>query len=120
MRLTEELCDDLFLKLDLRTKQHLLAFSMEMKGAEEKHPYWPTEEANYDGQAYPKGDFLHAAAIVAEESGELIKAAVQFAHEGGQYYAMHTECIQTGAMCLRFLNNAPDLPLEFNDTKPRI
>ena len=49
-------------------------------------------------------DPVHAAAIVAEESGELIKAALELVYESkGNYDTLATEAIQTAAMALRFL-----------------
>lgn len=99
--MTAEMCEELFKEQSLDTKRHVAVILMELQKAEHKHPHWPTDE---DG-----GDFIHAAAIVAEESGELIRASLQFAYEGGRYYDMHKEAIQVGAMAIRFLNNAPEL-----------
>lgn len=62
----------------------------ELKRAQEKFPYWPA-------------DYIHAAAIVNEESGELIRAALRFRYEGGDKDEMRVEAIQTAAMCIRFL-----------------
>lgn len=64
----------------------------ELKTAEGMHPDWPE-------------DVIHQAAIVAEESGELIRAALQFNYEGGSLEDMKKEAIQTAAMCIRFLKN---------------
>jgi len=63
----------------------------EVERARKKHPTWP------------KDDPLFAAAIVMEEAGELMRAAVQFRGEGGQLGACDEEAIQTAAMCIRFL-----------------
>lgn len=76
-------------------KQWIIAVSTELKGAQVKHPNWPS-------------DFVHAAAIVSEESGELVRAANLFQWEKGRYFDMHKEAMQTAAMCFRFLLNAPD------------
>jgi NTP pyrophosphatase (non-canonical NTP hydrolase) len=64
---------------------------IELKRAEEKFPGWPR-------------DPVHGAAIMAEEAGELQKAALDF------YYERHVgidemkkEAAQTAAMGLRFL-----------------
>lgn len=64
----------------------------EVARAEEKHPTWPA-------------DILHASAIVAEEAGELIRAAVKFEREGGALIEIRKEAIQVGATCIRFLLN---------------
>jgi hypothetical protein len=50
-------------------------------------------------------DPVVAAAVVAEESGELIRAALQYRNEDGKITAMKKEAIQTAAMAIRFLMN---------------
>lgn len=67
------------------------AIDAEVERARKKHPTWP------------KGDPLFAAAIVMEEAGELMRAAVQFRGEGGALELCDEEAIQTAAMCIRFL-----------------
>ena len=62
----------------------------ELTRAEVKFPEWPQ-------------DPIHAAAIVAEESGELTRAALQSTYEGGDPAAMKKEAIHTATMALRFL-----------------
>ncbi len=64
----------------------------ELRKAEQAHPTWPE-------------DNVHAAAIVGEESGELIRAALQEEYECGSKDEMVKEAIQTGAMAVRFLLN---------------
>ena len=73
-------------------EQAILEIRRELKRAEAKHPYWPK-------------DFVHAAAIVNEESGELIRAAIQLHYEGGQLEDLRKEAIQTAATCIRLLKN---------------
>jgi NTP pyrophosphatase (non-canonical NTP hydrolase) len=73
----------------------LLLIEQELKKARNKHPNWPGSES--------KQDVLFAAAIVGEESGELIRAAVQFYGELGSAEACFREAIQTAACCFRFL-----------------
>lgn len=117
MKLTKEQCEEIFAQLDLTTQQYVVAITSELEAAKEKFPGWPTDRGpDFDTpiQVIREKlchDFIEAAAIVAEESGELIRAALQFHNEDGQYYAMHKEAIQTGAMALRFLVEAPELQL---------
>lgn len=70
----------------------LLLIMAELEKAEEKHPIWPK-------------DMIHAAAIVGEESGELIRAALQFKYENGEAKEAFTEAIQTAVTSIRFLKN---------------
>lgn len=60
--------------------------------AEAKHPNWPD-------------DPIHQAAIVNEEAGELIRAALQYQYEGGSREEIRKEAIQTAATCIRLLKN---------------
>jgi NTP pyrophosphatase (non-canonical NTP hydrolase) len=62
----------------------------ELRRAEAKFPLWPK-------------DYIHAAAIVAEEAGELVRAALKGTYENGGRAAMSEEAVQTAAMALRFL-----------------
>lgn len=64
----------------------------ELGKAEHKHPHWPT-------------DVIHAVSIMQEESGEAIRAAIQYEYEGGSIEHVKNELIQTAAMCLRCLKN---------------
>ena len=63
---------------------------MELAKAKNKFPSWPTTT-------------VKAAAIVCEESGELIRAALHHEDEGGTLADCDEEAIQTAAMCIRFL-----------------
>lgn len=62
----------------------------EYQRAKNVHPNWPS-------------DVIHASAIVSEESGELVRASLQFVYENGKHEEMVKEAIQTSAMGLRFL-----------------
>ena len=64
----------------------------EVNRAKEIHPEWPD-------------DVIHAVAIVAEESGEAVRAALNYAYHGGAKKDIKTELIQTAATCIRALNN---------------
>jgi hypothetical protein len=71
-------------------QQAMKAILEEVAIASKKFPTWPT-------------DAVHASAVVAEESGELTRAALQFNYENGGALSMMDEAIQTGAMAVRFL-----------------
>lgn len=64
----------------------------ELQRSKVKHDFWPS-------------DIVHAAAIVAEESGELVRASLQYHYEDGTKEEIKKEAIQTAAMCLRLLEN---------------
>ena len=70
----------------------------ELARAEHIHPIWP-------GQGR-RGDHIAAASIVAEEGGEVLKAANNYAMHGrGTIAHLRAEAVQTGAMAIRFLLN---------------
>ena len=71
----------------------LLIISSEYIEAKNKHPNWPTDE-------------IHQTAIVQEEAGEMIRAALNYKYEGARYSEIHKEAVQTAAMGLRFLVEA--------------
>jgi len=74
--------------------RHSITFALiaeEVARARAKHPTWPVY------------DHLYAAAIVMEEAGELMRAAVQMKGEGGTFAGCDIEAIQTAATCIRFL-----------------
>lgn len=71
--------------------EHILtAVLTELERAKSKFPQWPT-------------DPIHAAAIVSEESGELIRAAVMHVYENAPESDCYKEAIQTAVVALRFL-----------------
>jgi hypothetical protein len=76
----------------MTTQQAIELILMEYERACKKFPYWPDDK-------------IHAAAIVNEEAGELIRAALRAKYEGGEWGEMEEEAIQAGAMCIRFLVN---------------
>lgn len=68
----------------------LRRIDLELSRARDKFPDWPT-------------DLIHAAAIVAEESGELVQSTLQQHYEGGDLFTCDKEAIHTAAMAIRFL-----------------
>ena len=66
----------------------------ELDRAQSLHPHWPGH------------DLVHAAGIVAEESGELIRAALRHEYaEGGTLEDVRTEAVQTATTAIRLLMN---------------
>jgi len=70
----------------------LLMIADELEKAKKKFPEWPK-------------DIIHQAAIVGEESGELIQACLQNQYEKGPKTNCIGEAIQVAAMAIRFLEN---------------
>lgn len=68
----------------------------ELRDAETDHPTWPEE-------------CIHAASIVVEEAGELLRDCATFEENGDMRLIenMRIEAVQTGAMAMRFLKNLP-------------
>lgn len=77
----------------MTAEQIYFEIEKELERAKAKFPGWPSLQP------------IHCAAIVAEEAGELVQAALQFEYEGGDKENMKSEAIQTAAMCIRFLEN---------------
>lgn len=75
-------------------KQHLVAIITELDNARDKHPDWPS-------------DAVHKAAIVGEEAGELIRAAINYFYEDGSPEEMYKEATQTAATAVRLLIDNP-------------
>lgn len=72
----------------------LLAILDELHRAEGIHPDWPT-------------DPVHAAAVIAEEAGEIVKAVnnIVDGKKKNKDSDYKTEAIHCAAMCVRFLKN---------------
>lgn len=74
-------------------EQHIVNLIIdELRKAEKKHPGWPV-------------DPIHADAIINEEKGEMTRAVLQFNYEYATVDEITKECLQTAAMCIRFLKN---------------
>ena len=64
-------------------------------------------------------DVIHAAAIVGEETGELLQAAIQRTYEGGTREKLIREAVHSGAMALEFLLMIDDLVARPSPQVPR-
>jgi NTP pyrophosphatase (non-canonical NTP hydrolase) len=62
----------------------------ELEKAEDKFPGWPV-------------DPVHGVAIMAEECGETVQAALDYYYERGTKEQVMKEAAQTGAMAIRYL-----------------
>ena len=85
------------LALDSLKPSVLTVFTMiqsEVDRAKGKYPKWPT-------------DPVHAAAIVAEEAGELVKACLELSYNEKKtnIIDVRDEAVQTAAMAIRFLQS---------------
>lgn len=79
----------MFYKLRKRL-YHMKRIKDDLKFAKKKHPNFPK-------------DLIHAIAIMAEESGEAVRAANNYQHENSNIFFVYEELYQTAAMCLRCL-----------------
>ena len=79
----------------------------ELRRAERKFPGWST-------------DPIHAAAVLAEEVGELQKACLQWTYEGGSFEDITEEAVQSAAMALRFLFNMESLRRRPSEQEERV
>ncbi|WP_447881903.1 hypothetical protein [Serratia fonticola] len=61
-------------------------------------------------------DAVHAAAILGEESGKTIQAALNFHYGNGDVENMVDEATQTGAMAIRFIINASGYRIQSVET----
>lgn len=73
----------------------LIRVLAELERAEKLHPDWPRNP-------------IHAGAVVVEEAGELIQAALNADEKKASRHLMMTEAVHTAAMALRFLKNFDD------------
>lgn len=106
MMMDDAMCDELLSGLDIDTKRYLVLVITELNASRQKHKVMGI-------------DYVHAAAVVSEEAGELVRAALLVTYENGRYYEMHKEAVQVSAMGLRFLlDAAPELPFPENTEHP--
>ena len=74
----------------MNTSDATMAILRELSRAKGKWPDWPI-------------DPVHAVAVLAEESGELVQAALDYCYSGGDIDRIRDEAIQCGAMAVRVL-----------------
>ena len=67
----------------------------ELARAEDIYPAWPTDK-------------IHAVAIMVEEAGESMQAALDCTYYNGDIKRLREELVQTGAMVVRCLINLGD------------
>lgn len=80
------------MKAELDKNQIIFLIFDELRKAEKKHPGWPI-------------DPIHASAILAEESGELTQACIDYVYADTDGERAIIEAAQVGAMAIRFLMN---------------
>lgn len=107
MKLTSPQCVAAFKAQPVEMQRWIITILAELESAREQHPggVW---KKTAKGEKAP--DPIHAAAVLAEEAGEVVQAALKYKYEKGQYYKIHKEAVQTGAMALRLLLALPELP----------
>jgi hypothetical protein len=72
-----------------------------LASAREKYPDWPV-------------DIVHAAAVVAEESGELVQAALDWHYKGARIERTFEEAIHTIVTAVRFLSEGETIPKQYS------
>ena len=77
----------------------------ELDRACEKHPQFPT-------------DIIHQVAVVGEEAGEALRAAMNLAYEDGDVDELKKELVQTAASCIRVLFKIAEGEYEVINTHP--
>lgn len=83
-------------QFELKEETIIMSIFAEVAKAEFKHPQFA------DG-------FVDQAAVIGEESGEVLRAALQNKYEGGAPEEIVKEVIQTAATCIRFLKEYPQI-----------
>lgn len=78
--------------MDKREESLVNTILAELRRAEAKYPAWPA-------------DLIHQVAIMQEESGEAIRAALNHVYHDEPLQELRGELVQTAAMCLRCLKS---------------
>lgn len=68
---------------------------IELDRATRQHPEWPD-------------DIIHAAGIIVEEAGELMKACLDLVYFGGDERSIRNEIVSVAAMAVRFMLHFPE------------
>ena len=90
-----------------RVRKHVNAMLHELKHCRVNHPddSWPW---NYS-------DFVHQCSVMMEEAGEAVRAANTLREDSkGDLLSLYNELAQTGAMCLRIMEQIEDHALRNN------
>lgn|SRR5690606_37540984 len=93
-RLARQLTHELLDRLDAAEVNAVGLILNELWSAKTAWPSWPKDQ-------------VHAAAVLNEEAGELVKAVNDHIYKGGPFQKARDEAMQTGAMAIRFIANAP-------------
>ena len=90
-----------------RVRKHADAMLHELKRCRVNHPddSWP----------WKSFDFVHQCSVMMEEAGEAVRAANTLRENSkGDLLALYNELAQTGAMCLRIMEQIEDHALRNN------
>ena len=90
-----------------RVRKHADAMLHELKHCRVNHPddSWP----------WKSFDFIHQCSVMMEEAGEAVRAANTLRESSkGDLLALYNELAQTGAMCLRIMEQIEDHALRNN------
>ena len=79
----------------MQIKHHFYDITREYEKAVIKYPDFPS-------------DLIHCVAIMAEESGESVRAVLNHVYHGEDIELLRKELIQTGAMVIRCLEKLED------------
>ena len=84
--------------MEQKTQQFIDEVLAEVDRAESLHPIYPAPQR--------RGDHVYAAAILHEEAGEVTQASLNWqVHGKGTLCQIHSELVQTAAMCVRYSKN---------------
>lgn len=78
------------------TETHYAEIMQELKSAKEKYPIFPA-------------DIIHRVAIMCEESGEAMQAALNHVYHQEPISHLRSEVIQAAAMCFRILESIDNM-----------